>query len=71
MAKSKKKPIVESIVTTTTIKLTGILNLDELKGFGMEFEDQGEVDVTEKLKKYNGKFGTISFSEKDEEIIEG
>lgn len=61
MAKKSKKPIVEKISTTQTLDMTGFLNLDNLSGLIMELEDKGEVDMSNKLKKYNGRFGTLSF----------
>lgn len=65
-----KKPISEKKVTTTKLSLEGTLNLDELQGFVMEFEEEGEKNVVEKLKKYNGQFGTLTFTVKQEEDIE-
>lgn len=65
-----KKPISEKKVTTTKLSLEGTLNLDELQGFTMEFEEEGEKDVVEKLKKYNGQYGTLTFTVKEEEDIE-
>lgn len=68
MARSKK-PIVEKITTTTTVNLTGFLNADNLSGLLMEMEDKGEVDVVNHIKKYNGRFGTLSFTIKDEKEL--
>ena len=65
-----KKPISEKKVTTTKLSLEGTLNLDELQGFVIEFEEEGEKNVVEKLKKYNGQFGTLTFTVKQEEDIE-
>jgi hypothetical protein len=65
-----KKPIVEKITTTTKLDLTGTLNLDDLKGFLMEFEEKGEMDVCEKLRQYNGRYGVLSFTIRDEQTIE-
>lgn len=65
-----KKPISEKKVTTTKLSLEGTLNLDELQGFTMEFEEEGEKNVVEKLKKYNGQYGTLTFTVKEEEDIE-
>jgi hypothetical protein len=65
-----KKPISEKKVTTTKLSLEGTLNLDELQGFVMEFEEEGEKNVVEKLKKYNGQYGTLTFTVKEEEDIE-
>jgi hypothetical protein len=65
-----KKPISEKKVTTTKLSLEGTLNLDELQGFVMEFEEEGEKNVVEKLKKYNGQYGTLTFTVKQEEDIE-
>lgn len=65
-----KKPISEKKVTTTKLSLEGTLNLDELQGFKMEFEEEGEKDVVEKLKKYNGQYGTLTFTVRVDEDIE-
>lgn len=65
-----KKSISEKKVTTTTLSLEGTLNLDNLQGFAMEFEDEGLKDIVEKLKKYNGQYGKLAFTVKEEEIIE-
>jgi hypothetical protein len=65
-----KKAISEKKVTTTKLSLEGTLNLDELAGFFMEFEEEGEKCVDEKLKKYNGRYGVLTFSIKEEEDIE-
>lgn len=65
-----KKAISEKKVTTTKLSLEGTLNLDELSGFLMEFEEEGEKNVDEKLKKYNGRYGVLTFSIKEEEDIE-
>ncbi|WP_195618946.1 hypothetical protein [Clostridium paraputrificum] len=67
MAKNK---IQEKRTTTTKLSLEGTLNLDNLSGLVMEFEDEGEKDVVEKLKKYNGSYGTLTWTEKIEEEIE-
>lgn len=67
MAKSK---ISEKKVTTTKLSLEGSLNLDNLTGFQMEFEEEGEKDITEKLKKYNGQYGILTWTVKEEEEIE-
>jgi len=65
-----KKTISEKKVTTTKLSLEGTLNLDELSGFLMEFEEEGEKNVVEKLKKYNGRYGVLTFAIKEEEDIE-
>lgn len=69
MAKAKSK-ISEKKVTTTKLSLEGTLNLDSLEGFTMEFEDEGTRDVVEKLQKYNGQYGTLTFTVKEEEDLE-
>ena len=38
--------------------------------FHMEFEEEGQKDVTELLKKDNGQYGTLTFTVKEEEDIE-
>lgn len=65
-----RNKISEKKVITTKLSLEGFLNLDEMQGFQMEFEDEGQKDVTEKLKKYNGQYGTLTFTVKEEEEIE-
>lgn len=65
-----KKKISEKKTTTTKLSIEGFLNLDELQGFTMETEEEGEKDITEKLKTYNGQYGTLTFTVKEEEDIE-
>jgi hypothetical protein len=65
-----KKAITEKKVTTTKLSLEGSLNLDELAGFKMEFEEEGEKDITSKFQKYNGQYGTLTWTVKEEEEIE-
>lgn len=66
-----KKKISQKRVTTTKLSLEGFLNLEELKeGFLMEFEEEGQKDVTELLKRYDGQYGTLTFTVKEEEDIE-
>ena len=57
-------------VGKTKLSIEGFLNLDELQGFTMEIEEEGEKDITEKLKTYNGQYGTLTFTVKEEEDIE-
>ena len=65
-----KKLISEKEVITTTLSLEGTLNLDNLQGFLMEFEESGEKSVDEKLKKYNGRYGVLKFTIKEEKDID-
>lgn len=65
-----KKKISEKKTTTTKLSIEGFLNLDELQGFTMEIEEEAEKDITEKLKTYNGQYGTLTFTVKEEEDIE-
>lgn len=65
-----KKSINNKKVITEKLDITGTLNLDELQGFVVELEDEGEKDIVELLKSYNGKLGTLSFTVKTEELIE-
>ena len=37
-----KKKISEKKITTTKLSIEGFLNLDELQGFTMEIEEEGE-----------------------------
>lgn len=69
MAK-KKKPIVEKVTVRKTLDLTGTLNLDNLQGLIIEMEDMGEKDVCSILKRYNGRFGTLSFIINETEELE-
>lgn len=65
-----KKSINNKKVITEKLDITGTLNLDDLQGFVVELEDEGEKDIVELLKSYNGKLGTLSFVVKTEELIE-
>lgn len=67
-----KKKISEKKITTTKLSIEGFLNLDELQGFTMEIEEEeeGEKDITEKLKTYNGQYGTLTWTVKEEEELE-
>ena len=65
-----KKLINKKIVTTKTLDLTGTLNLDDLEGFDMEFEDEGTRSVTELVKELNGQYVTVSIKVKEEEALE-
>ena len=65
-----KKLINKKIVTTKSLDLTGTLNLDELEGFDMEFEDEGTRSVTELVKELNGQYVTVSIKVKEEEALE-
>ena len=67
MAKNK---ISEKKTTTTKLSLEGTMNVEALQGFVMEFEGEGELDITEKLKKYDGQYGVLTFTVKEEENIE-
>ena len=66
MAKSK---INETRNIVTKLSLEGFLNIDNLEGFNMEFEDEGEKSVVELLKKYNGEYGTLTFTIKQQEDL--
>ena len=61
---SKKKTLVSSL------DLTGTLNLDDLEGFDMEFEDEGTRSVTELIKELNGQYVTVSIKVKEEKALE-
>nr|DAE29997.1 MAG TPA: YonK protein [virus sp. ctE0n6] len=65
-----KKKISEKKITTTKLSIEGFLSLDELQGFTMEIEEEGEKDITEKLKTYNGQYGTLTWTVKEEEELE-
>ena len=66
MAKSK---INETKNIITKLSLEGFLNIDNLEGFNMEFEDEGEKSIVDMLKKYNGKYGTLTFTIKQQEDL--
>ena len=64
-----KKLISETRNTVIKLSLEGFLNIDNLEGFNMEFEDEGEESVTDLLKKYNGQYGTLTFTVKEQEDL--
>ena len=64
-----KKLISETRNTVIKLSLEGFLNIDNLEGFNMEFEDEGEKSVTDLLKKYNGHYGTLTFTVKEQEDL--
>ena len=64
-----KKLISETRNTVIKLSLEGFLNIDNLEGFNMEFEDEGEKSVTDLLKKYNGQYGTLTFTVKEQEDL--
>lgn len=65
-----KKKISEKKTTTTKLSIECFLSLDELQGFLVEIEEEGEKDITEKLKSYNGQYGTLTWTVKEEEELE-
>lgn len=65
-----KKLINKKIITTKSLELTGTLNLDELEGFNMEFEDEGTRSVTELVKELNGQYVTVSIKVKEEKALD-
>ena len=65
-----KKLINKKIVTTKTLDLTGTLNLDDLEGFDMEFEDEGTRSVTELIKELNGQEVVLSIKVKEEKALD-
>ena len=65
-----KKKISENKTITTKLSLEGFLNIDNLEGFDMEFEDEGVKSIVEKLQKYNGQYGTLTWTQKETEEIE-
>lgn len=65
-----KKKVSEKRVTSTKLTIEGALNIDKLTGLILEVEDEGERDFTDILKKYNGSYGTLTWTEKIEEDIE-
>ena len=64
-----KKLISETRNTVTKLSLEGFLNIDALEGFNMEFEDEGEKSIVDMLKKYNGEYGTLTFTIKQQEDL--
>ena len=64
-----KKLISETRNTVIKLSLEGFLNIDNLEWFNMEFEDEGEKSVTDLLKKYNGQYGTLTFTVKEQEDL--
>ena len=69
MAKSK---INEKMIHFHKFDVEGTLNIDELQEgqFVMEVEDEGEIDIINKLRKFNGRYVKISIADKEEENIE-
>lgn len=71
--KSKKKktsPLIETVTTNRTVKMTGTLNLENLKGLVLDVEEKGLKDLTNVLKKYDGEFGTLQFTIKESETVD-
>ena len=64
-----KKLISETRNTVTKLSLEGFLSIDNLEGFNMEFEDEGEKSIVDMLKKYNGEYGTLTFTIKQQEDL--
>ena len=64
-----KKLISETRNTVIKLSLEGFLNIDALEGFNMEFEDEGEKSIVDMLKKYNGEYGTLTFTIKQQEDL--
>ena len=64
-----KTLISETRNTVIKLSLEGFLNIDNLEGFNMEFEDEGEKSVTDLLKKYHGQYGTLTFTVKEQEDL--
>lgn len=67
-----KSPINEKITNTHQLTMECTLNVDELQEGAIigEFEELGEVDLIEQLKKFNGQFVKISITNKVEETPE-
>lgn len=63
------KKITEKKVTTTKLSIEGTLNLDGDQII-LEVEDEGDVSLLEKLGKYNGTYGKLTWNlQVDEEIL--
>lgn len=58
--------IKKKISKTKSLSLEGFLNLDNLNGFVMEIEEEGEVDVTDLLKELNSEYVTLSLKIKQD-----
>lgn len=69
MAKSK---LSEKITNTHQFSVEGVLNVDELKEgiIIAEVEDEGEVDLVNYIKKFNGENVKIVITNKVEESPE-
>ena len=65
-----KKLINKKRTLVSSLDLAGILNLDTLDGFDMEFEDEGTRSVTELIRELNGQSVTISIKVKEEKALE-
>ena len=69
MAKSK---INEKIANTHLFSVEGTLNVDELTEGSIiaEVEEEGEIDLVDYLKKFNGSYVKIQITDKTEETVE-
>ena len=67
-----KSGIQEKITTTHKLDIDCILNVDNLIEDMIlgDIEDQGEVDLVDLIKKFNGEPVKISITKKTEEVPE-
>ena len=66
MAKSK---LSEKITTTHQLSVEGTLNVDNLTEGSIiaELEDEGEKDIVDLIKKFNGEYVKIVITNKTED----
>lgn len=67
-----KKKISRKITKTDKLDIEGTLNLDSLSEGKIiaEVEEEGEVDITDLLKAFDGKYIKLSLAEKTDEEID-
>ena len=65
MAKSK---LSEKITNTHQLSVEGTLNVDDLGKIIVELEDEGEKDISDIIRKFNGEYMKLVITKKDEEI---
>ena len=69
---AKKSKINEKITNTHLFSVEGTLNVDELNEGSIitEVEEEGEIDLVNYLKKFNGSYVKIQITDKTEETVE-
>ena len=69
---AKKSKINEKITNTHLFSVEGTLNVDALNEGSIiaEVEEEGEIDLVDYLKKFNGSYVKIQITDKTEETVE-